>query len=214
MDTFWNPPGEILSLTPCTAQLRSHCHTSLLIPKLSSQLGSELFCSACEHQPQSSAGVNKGIHFFYIVTNVGIKIQTEGRADWGSMAQNHRMKSYPPQWQLDFYCTFYTEKNIWKPCYSLTRTSPSVCCSAERAQDTLTLLSFSSLVWPRPEQGDHRKILDSWKDAPTWTRSWAAANTPRTTKCNSSLWKQRLRGDLMHVWAYTQQPEELLSLIR
>lgn len=109
---------------------------------------------------------------------------------------------------------FIQKKTIWKPCYSLTRTSPSVCCSAERAQDTLTLLSFSSFVWPRPEQGDHRKILDSWKDAPTWTRSWAAANTPRATKCNCFLWKQRLRGDLMHVWAYTQQPEELLSLIR
>lgn len=100
------------------------CHTSLLMPKLSSQLSSELFCSACENQPQSPARVNKVIHIFYIVTNVGIKIQTEGRADWGSMAQNHRMKSYPPQWQLDFYFTFYTEKTIWKPCYSLTRNLP------------------------------------------------------------------------------------------
>lgn len=57
------------------------CHTSLLIPKLLSQLSSELFCSTREHLPQSPAGANKGIHFFYTDTNTRISIQTEGRAD-------------------------------------------------------------------------------------------------------------------------------------
>lgn len=138
------------------------CHTSLLIPKLSSQLSSELFCSTYKHQPQGPAGVNKWIHFFYIFTNVGIRIQTEGRADWGSMSQNHRMKSYPQQWQLDFNCKFHTEENVWKhQLFWEQKPPPSICCSAERAQDTLTFLSFSSLMWPCPEQGDQGEILDS-----------------------------------------------------
>lgn len=191
------------------------CHTLLLILKLSSQLSSELFCSTYKHQPQGPAGVNKWIHFFYVFTNVGIRIQTEGRADWGSMSQNHRMKSYPQQWQLDFNCKFHTEENVWKHQLFWEQKPPPVFAAQQSGLRTpwlsWALAASCGHVQSKGTKGKFWTVKRMLQLGP------GAGQLQTRSEAQNIIFSYENKGwkvTLVHMWAYIQQPRELLSLIR
>lgn len=113
MDTFWSPPGQVLSFTLCTAQLWSHL-PHLTDPKITitAKLWALLaYIWLSTTGPCWSQQVNSLLLYDH-------KCQ-----DKDSDRRKSRLRiqvTKPPyeilsqQWQLDFNCKFHTEGNVWK----------------------------------------------------------------------------------------------------